>query len=77
MKKMDQYIALNLQNAALERGMEEANLSSQTDREQMRELADKLRKDDRLSDIKAALSNDDYKTALQKEYHIKNNNNDQ
>lgn len=60
---MDQYIALILQNAALERGMEEANLSSQTDREQMRELADKLRKDDRLSDIKAA---------LQKEYHIKN-----
>lgn len=34
MEKMDQYIALNLQNAALERGMEEANLSSQTDREQ-------------------------------------------
>lgn len=72
MEKMDQYIALNLQNAALERGMEEANLSSQTDREQMRELADKLRKDGRLSDIKTALSNDDYKTALQKEYHIKN-----
>ena len=72
MEKMDQYIALNLQNAALERGMEGANLSSQTDREQMRELADKLRKDGRLSDIKAALSNDDYRAALEKEYHMKN-----
>ena len=72
MEKMDQYIAFNLQNAALERGMEEANLSSQTDREQMRELADKLRKDGRLSDIKAALSNDDYRAALEKEYHMKN-----
>ena len=77
MKKMDQYIALNLQNASLEHSMDEANLNSQTDREQMRELADKLREDGRLSDIKAALSNDDYKTALQKEYHMKNVNNDQ
>ncbi len=72
MEKEDQYIALNLQNVALERGMEEANIETQTDRLKMRELADKLKRDGRLSDIKAALSNDDYRTALYKEYHIKN-----
>ena len=72
MEKEDQYIALNLQNVALERGMEEANIETQTDRLKMRELADKLKRDGRLSDIKAALSNDDYRPALYKEYHIKN-----
>ena len=53
MEKEDQYIALNLQNVALERGMEEANIETQTDRLKMRELADKLKRDGRLSDIKA------------------------
>lgn len=72
MEKADQYIALNLQNVALERGMEESNIETQTDRLKMRELADKLKRDGRLSDIKAALSNDDYRTALEKEYHMKN-----
>ena len=72
MEKEDQYIALNLQNVALERGMEESNIETQTDRLKMRELADKLKRDGRLSDIKAALSNDDYRTALYKEYHMKN-----
>ena len=67
MEKEDQYIALNLQNVALERGMEEANIETQTDRLKMRELADKLKRDGRLSDIKAALSNDDYRAALEKE----------
>ena len=66
MEKEDQYIALNLQNVALERGMEEANIETQTDRLKMRELADKLKRDGRLSDIKAALSNDDYRAALEK-----------
>ena len=51
MEKEDQYIALNLQNVALERGMEEANIETQTDRLKMRELADKLKRDGRLSDI--------------------------
>lgn len=72
MEKADQYIALNLQNVALERGMEASNIETQTDRLKMRELADKLKRDGRLSDIKAALSNDDYRTALYKEYHMKN-----
>ena len=72
MEKEDQYIALNLQNVALERGMEESNIETQTDRLKMRELTDKLKRDNRLSDIKAALSNDDYRAALYKEYHIKN-----
>ena len=72
MEKEDQYIALNLQNVALERGMEEANIETQTDRLKMRELADKLKRDGRLSDIKAALSNDDYRAVLEKEYHMKN-----
>ena len=76
MEKEDQYIALNLQNVALERGMEEANIETQTDRLKMRELADKLKRDGRLSDIKAALSNDDYRTALYKEYHMKNKTDD-
>lgn len=71
MEKEDQYIALNLQNVALERGMEEANIETQTDLLKMRELADKLKRDGRLSDIKAALSNDDYRAALEKEYHMK------
>lgn len=72
MEKEDQYIALNLQNVALERGMEESTIETQTDRLKMRELADKLKRDGRLSDIKAALSNDDYRAALEKEYHMKN-----
>lgn len=72
MEKEDQYIALNLQNVALERGMEEANIETQTDRLKMRELADRLKRDGRFSDIKAALSNDDYRAALEQEYHMKN-----
>lgn len=74
MEKSAQYIAINLNNAGLERGMEEAHVIAPEEKEQMRSLADKLAKDGRNMDIKAALSNEDYKTALLSEYHIKDVN---
>lgn len=74
MEKMNQYIAINLKDAGLERGMEEAHVIAPEEKEQVRELADQLAKDGREMDIKAALSNEDYKTALLEEYHIKDVN---